>query len=107
MKRTLTKTLLVAAVAFLTSLTAFAYDGSKLVDASTYAELKAKGNIQKSYYKKSNVTLSLVPDTELAKKAAKFWPRGFASTHNPLFWSGPRLPEAFARNPKPSDRIYL
>ena len=55
MKRTLTKTLLVTAVAFLTSLTAFAYDGSKLVDANTYAELKAKGNIQKYYYKQKNV----------------------------------------------------
>ncbi|MBR7080184.1 MAG: hypothetical protein IKI40_06655 [Treponema sp.] len=73
MKRTLTKTLLVAAVAILTSLSAFAYDGSKLVDSATYAELKAKGNIQKYYYKQKNVKLGLVPDTELSKKAASFW----------------------------------
>ena len=37
------------------------------------AELKEKGQIQKSYYKQNNVTLTLAPDTELTKGAVSFW----------------------------------
>ncbi|MBO5606333.1 MAG: hypothetical protein J5930_00400 [Treponema sp.] len=50
-----------------------AMDASKLVDEATYAELKEKGQIQKSYYKQNNVTLTLAPDTELTKGAVSFW----------------------------------
>lgn len=52
---------------------ASAYDAASLVDSATYAKLKKEGQIQISYYKKSNVKLTLTPNTPLAKAATKNW----------------------------------
>lgn len=59
--------------AFCPVFTAVAYDASSLVDSNTYAELKKKGQLQKTYYKKTNVQLTLVPNTALAKATTKNW----------------------------------
>ena len=55
---------------------AAAFESSALFDAATYRELKEKGYIERSFFGKDSVSLSLYPDTPLGKKASHIWPAG-------------------------------
>lgn len=64
-----------------TAFSAAAYDASALVDSTTYSKLKKDGQITYSYYKKTNVKLTLTPNTTLAKASTKNW----TNSEDPVF----------------------
>lgn len=78
----LRKAVLTAGISFATLAGAFAFEASALFSSSTYKELKEKGFIEKSYFGKEAVDITLYPDSPLGQKASKIWPEG---KENPTF----------------------
>ncbi len=74
--------ILTVGISFMTLSGAFALEASALFDADTYKELKEKGYIEKSYFGKDKVDLSLYPDSPLGRIAKNNWP---AHKENPTF----------------------
>src|SRR5574344_480665 len=57
---------------FISHLAAFTV--SEVVDKENLSVLKEKGKIDKTFFNKGNVAITLAPDTPLTKKALQKWP---------------------------------
>ena len=82
MKKSLLKFIFCLFACTTTVYSVFAYDVDKIVSPVYLEELKKNGKIEKNYFNKENVELSLIPDTELAQSAKKFWP---SSKEKPVY----------------------
>lgn len=69
----MTVSLIIASILFASS-KLYSISPKQILDSKVYSNLLENGKIERTFYNKKNVIISLYPKTLLAKKAIKSWP---------------------------------